>query len=138
MQKILTCMLLMLCLAGCGPAQPELHKVRGKVLFRQQPIADALITLHPMQGNLSPLPIGYTRADGQFEISWLGQGDGAPAGDYAITITWKQLIQQGEEKIRSGRNLLPANYADPQKTPWRCTVNQGENVLPVHEIKTAS
>jgi hypothetical protein len=135
MHKKLLDLVLILFLTGCGPVHPELHQVRGKVTFNQQPIADALVTLHPLQGNLSPLPIAYTRADGQFEISWLGQGDGAPSGDYAITITWKQLIQQGEEKVRSGKNLLPAKYADPQKTPWRCSIKPGENLLPVYDIK---
>ncbi|MBL8824140.1 MAG: hypothetical protein JNJ77_16260 [Planctomycetia bacterium] len=122
-------------LAGCSRARPEPHPVAGKVLFNGRPIADAMVTLHSVKNDVTPMPIAYTRADGQFDVSWLKQGDGAPVGEYAVTITWRQLVQRGEEKERSGRNQLPAHYADPQKTPWRCIIKPGKNVLPVHEIK---
>jgi len=135
MIRSLVLIMIIACLAGCGNARAEPHPVAGKVLFNGRPIAEALVTLHSLQNNVTPMPIAYTREDGQFDVSWLGQGDGAPEGEYAVTITWRQLIQQGEEKVRSGRNQLPANYADPKKTPWRCTIKAGKNVLPVHEIK---
>lgn len=124
-------------LIGCssGPERPVCYPASGRVLFENRPIAEARLTFHPLQGSVVPLPVATTGEDGQFQVTTWADHDGLPTGSYAVTIIWPQLVQQGEEKTRSGRNQLPTLYADPKRTPLRCTIKDGENKLPVFAIK---
>ena len=54
-------------------------------------------------------------------------GDGAPLGLYAATVEYRELVQEGDEQIRNGRNLLPARYANPETSQLRCAVQAGVN-----------
>lgn len=121
--------LLLLLMAGCSstPGRPACYPVKGTVQFQQQPLEEAQVTLHPVSGTITPLPTGITNRDGTFSITTWAANDGAPAGDYKVTVVWKQLVQQGEEKIRNGKNLLPAIYADPLRTPLKCSITTDAN-----------
>ena len=57
-------------------------------------------------------------------------GDGAPLGLYAATVEYRELVQEGDEQMRNGRNLLPARYANPETSGLRCEVQAGINELP--------
>lgn len=127
-----------LCLSsGCssGSGNPVCYPISGKVLFNQQPIAEAQVVLYPKTGSISPLPMGYTDEKGQFTITTWATGDGAPAGDYVVTVSWKALELKGEEKIRSGRQLLSMENTDPHRSPWKYTVKEGGNAPLVIDIK---
>lgn len=130
--------LLTLCICtGCssGPARPVCYPISGKVLLNKQPIAEAQITFHPKSGEVTPLPSGFTDETGQFTITTWATNDGAPAGEYVITISWKAQVVMGEEKVRSGRQLLAVENTDPKRSPWKCTVKEGENPPLVFDVK---
>lgn len=135
--RLLASLLCCLLLAGCqsGPARPVCQPVSGKVLFDNRPVPEAQLTFHPKQGTMELLPTAVTREDGQFQATTWAVKDGIPVGEYVVTIVWKQLVMQGEEKIRNGPNQLPAIYADPKKSPLRCTIKEGDNMLPTFELK---
>jgi len=109
--------------------------VKGRVLFEGRPIHEAEVVLHPQGQALLAKPLGYTDAQGWFTLSTMGSNDGAPTGSYVITVQWKQLIQTGEEKTRSGRNQLPAHYADEKRSKLRCEIKDGENELAVLQLQ---
>ncbi|MGI8979797.1 MAG: hypothetical protein ACR2FY_11285 [Pirellulaceae bacterium] len=123
-------------LAGCGgKTGPRCHPVEGRVLYQNQPLAEAMVVFHPLipPSEKVPQPIGNTDAAGRFEMTTLKSGDGAPAGEYAITIELREPRQIGEEVVRDGPNLLPPKYASPRDTPLRYKVVPGKNEVP--EIK---
>ena len=125
-------------LAGCGgESGPVCHPVRGQVRWNGQPLAEALVVFHPPVGGPAiSKPFAQTDSQGKFSLTTLQSGDGAPAGEYAITVELRELRQVGEEAVRDGRNLLPARFASPQESGLHHVVVVGENVVPPLEIPT--
>lgn len=110
--------------------------VKGKVLYRQQPVGEAMLVLHPTVPFpvTTPQPVAYANANGEFEFTTFQMADGAPSGDYTITVELREQRQIGEELVRDGRNLLPAHYSSPQSSPLRCKIVAGKNELPELEL----
>ena len=74
--------------AGCSRSGPALYPVRGKVLFEGQPARGATLVLHPLgnSGANAIEPRAFVDRDGGFEVFTYAAGDGAPAGEYAVTV----------------------------------------------------
>jgi hypothetical protein len=124
-------------IAGCGgTAGPVCHPVRGQVRWNGQPLAEAQVVFHPQfsADEKFPQPIGQTDAQGNFALSTFQPNDGAPEGQYVITVELRDLRQVGEETVRDGPNLLPGRFARPQESGLRHAVVMGENTVPVIEI----
>lgn len=118
-------------MGGCGGSKyPLCIPVSGKVLLNKQPVAEAQVTFHPKNGTLTTLPMAITNEKGEFTLTTFTERDGAPEGDYVVTVELKQLVQQGEERTRSGRNLLPGVYANSKKSALKATVKPG-NTAPI-------
>ena len=67
----------------------------------------------------------------QFTLSTYGPRDGAPAGEYLVTVEWWQARPT---KARDGDdsppiNRLPARYASAQASRLRVQVAEGTNEL---------
>ena len=123
----------LLLLTGCsGDVGPRCFPVKGQVLYQNQPLVEAMLVFHPVTAPAQafPQPIAHTDASGRFELTTLMTGDGAPLGEYAITIELREPRQVGEEIVRDGPNLLPPQYASPQSTPLRYKVIAGANEVP--------
>ena len=133
MTTIVRSAVLLVCLAGCArTARVVPHPVRGMVERSGAPVADATVIFHPD----APLPdgihnpIGITDASGNFDLTTLQQGDGAPAGEYRVTIELRAKRLAGEEHVRDGPHLLPEKYARPSTTPFRASVKPEANAIP--------
>ena len=95
-----------------------------------------MVVLHPIDGDVEGIqkPIAYTAADGTFSLTTIKQGDGAPLGQYAITVELRtQTI--GEEVVRNGPNLLPPKFAHPKTSMLRFAVNEGTNKIPTIDLE---
>jgi hypothetical protein len=117
---------------GCGSSGREpLYPVHGKVLFRGQPAAGALVVLHPAHGQKpgEVNPLGIVGKDGTFLIGSRMAKDGAAAGDYAVTIVWRE--QRDPEKYGDDAppDRLRNRYNDPRHAKWRVRVVPGKNEL---------
>ena len=66
-------------------------------------------------------------ADGSFELRTDPHGVGAPAGDYAVLITW--FPPRDENPNSNPKNKVPNKYSDPGKPLLKVTVKEGENTL---------
>lgn len=121
-------------LAGCGPTNelPPCYPVRGQVLQAGKPLADAIVMLHPVSVavEVRQKPVAYSDAEGRFSLTTYDSADGAPAGDYAVTVELRAPRMVGEEAVRDGRNLLPVRYSKPETSTLTCTIATGENDIP--------
>jgi hypothetical protein len=114
--------------AGCArsEAPPARHPVRGRVLFYGQPAAGVRLEFHAPGGETADRPGAVTAADGSFAVGTRACNDGAPAGEYAVTLHWPE--------VADGPDRLRGKYADPTTPRWRVTVQPGENTLPVIQL----
>ncbi len=132
-------------LPGCGSHEVATYPVQGQVIYKNKPVASAVVMLHPAgttDGTMAntpkavlQIPTGYCNEQGEFRISTRGAEDGAPAGDYVVTVELRAERLIGEEMVRDGQNLLPPRFAQAKSSPLRCTISIAENSLPPFELK---
>jgi len=128
---------LLACLACSGGLKPA----RGKVTYKGQPIKGAVVVFVPRDARSNPhRPSGVTGEDGSYSLT-TGTREGAPAGEYVVTVTWTEV----KDKPRKGkvsmadeeaeiRDRLKGRYADPATSTLRATVKGGSNTIPTLEL----
>jgi hypothetical protein len=128
--------MLLLCCAACGskdiPGRRPVHPVEGKVSWQNQPPVGALVVFHPLDGSApgdwpTGYPHGTVRSDGVFALSTYGHEDGAPAGEYAVTVQWHTSTSMEEED--SGGDRWQGRFSDPKTSGHRRRVQEGANFL---------
>jgi hypothetical protein len=137
-QAILAAVML-LSLNGCSGDSPAgIYPVRGRVLFNGKPPANALVTFHP-SGDAGPQalrPVGKVDEQGNFTLTSIKQGDGAPAGEYQVTVIWylARRTRPGSDDTVTA-NYLPAKYANAGTSHLTATVTPGSNDLKPFDLK---
>jgi hypothetical protein len=111
-------------LAGCGrPAieRPPTFQVRGRVFFGGKPATGARVLLWGLddQKLYGLCPHATVETDGTFRATTYKTGDGAPAGRYALTLTWPSLPAPGMD---DGPDRFRGRYADPSRPLVRVQV----------------
>jgi hypothetical protein len=125
--------------SGCSEegSKVPVFPVKGSVKFEGEPAAGAFVVFHPLSpakpGETPPRPSAQVQPDGTFELTTTSQADGAPAGEYAVTVQWTKLIKQGNDTL-AGPNVIPPIYAKPETTPWKVTVKDAPNQLDPYTI----
>jgi hypothetical protein len=111
------------------------------VKFKGQPAKGALVVLHPVNDTSAEAirPSGEVGEDGSFYLTSFQAGDGAPAGEYIVSITWmapaptKGLpARLGKPKEESDR--LGGRYSR-QLSNLRATIKPGKNSLEPFEVE---
>jgi hypothetical protein len=114
-------------LVGCGQNGPELHPVSGKVTADGRSLENATVVFHPVGGSAdAPKPRGKVGADGSFALTTHTAGDGAPPGEYRVTV---ELWLAGARPDEPPVNRLPEKYAKPESSGLTATVTTGPNEL---------
>jgi hypothetical protein len=126
--------LLSIAITGCGDAKPKqvpVFPAKGTITFKGEPTAGAVIGLHPKAPPTDqyPSPRASVGVDGSFKITTYAGGDGAPEGDYAVTVLWYKPIKNGND-VTSGPNVIPAKYMKAETTDIEVKIVAGENNLP--------
>jgi hypothetical protein len=127
---------LLLTLPGCKERRKPVFPVRGKVLdARGKPAAGALLTFHPAgaEDPGTPKPVAKVEEDGSFSLTTYAKGDGAPEGEYTVTLTWP--AQKKTPFDPEGGDRLKGAYANPRTSTIRFTVQQGENEVPPIQLR---
>jgi hypothetical protein len=140
------CVLSLCCLlAGCS-SSTKTYPVTGKVLVNGQPAGGAVVVLSLVSnpGTMDKKPSGIARDDGTFVLSTFGSEDGAPPGEYYVTVFWpaKPKGPGGQVKgfavdERSGDapDQLNGKYRDPKSSGLKVTIKAERNELPPFELK---
>ncbi len=127
------------CVAGCSHnSDKAVYPVRGRVLYRGQPVANAQVTFHPV-GHVKRetiRAIGKVDDRGYFALTSFKDGDGAVPGDYQVTVVWylAQPVRRGSDETVSA-NYLPDMYAHVETSRLTATVTPGNNDLPQFDLK---
>src|SRR5262245_37204373 len=102
-----------------GDGRRPVFPVHGQVRFEDKPTPGALVIFHPLNDPdpRAPRPVARVEADGSFAPTTYRTDDGAPAGEYAVTITWvKETDNQNapKEEQKPPHNNLPDRYGNPE------------------------
>jgi hypothetical protein len=111
----------------------SVYAVTGTVLFEGQPAEGATVVLHPEDRSLTIRPRGVVDADGSFELTTYLPRDGAPVGEYVVTIDWRKPVEADGEFL-PGPNLLPDALASAATTKLRASIPRGGGELEAFEI----
>jgi hypothetical protein len=134
--------------AGCrrGVTRLPVTPVAGKVLFQGKPVAGARVLLIPLnRGDQDvALPRGTTGSDGMFKLTTYAPEDGAPAGEYTVSLTWKGPQQgaadtkgDGDRPLVGGVQLdyFKNRYKDPKTSGLRLKIEPGAAELSPINLK---
>lgn len=135
--RFLTAGALIVAVAGCGGNKgPVLYAVAGSVRINGQPAKDVNVMFTPVSPipGLNELlsPSAVTAEDGSFRLMSFKPGDGAPAGDYQVTINYPM---NRFNKHLSGIDRLKGKFANPKTSGLTAKVEPKSNSLPTFEIK---
>jgi len=125
----------------------ELHPAVGSVTVDGVPAKNARVILHRLDSAtlsgripgdpklIRPNPQGDCDENGQFQVYTYTPYDGAPVGEYLVTVSWTDPEARG----RDGENypeLLPSRFQNPRESGLKATIVEGANVLDPIVIKT--
>jgi hypothetical protein len=84
--------------------------------------------------------MGLTQTDGTFFVNTFGGGDGAPAGQYKVLMSWAAPPTRGggdrDGGPPPGADRFQGRYNNLEKTPFTVDVKSGTNELPPFELKS--
>lgn len=126
--------------AGCSGT--GLVPTTGKATLKGKGIKGAVVVFHPKDATItSQRPSGVTDENGAFSLT-TGPENGAPPGDYVVTITWPEEPKAAKGKGFSTENTqeeapdrLERKYADPKTSKLTATVNSGATTVPTFELE---
>src|SRR5690606_6356929 len=104
--------------SGCGgDDRVKLYPAAGSVTVKGQPAEGAEVVLFAVDESLrgpgNPLPNGVVGPDGKFSLGSYGVGDGAPTGEYQVTIVWPEEVKASPNNPERppARDRLNSRYA---------------------------
>jgi hypothetical protein len=121
---------------GCGgDGRPATVAAGGRVTFNKTVApAGALVVFHPadpaVEKRIGGKPFARVRDDGTFALTTYAEGDGAPPGEYAVTIDWRPPPKDakftiGDAGAAAGPSKLNAKYTNPQQPTLTAAVTAG-------------
>jgi hypothetical protein len=128
---------LSLVLSGCTQnTKIPTYPVEGEVFVAGKPAAGATIVFYPKGENTPPVcPNTVVEPNGSFRLTSFTALDGAPEGEYVVTVTWAPTVQRDGETYLTGPDKLRGRYANRTTTTLRATVQNGTNKIPRFDLK---
>jgi hypothetical protein len=105
------------------------------VLVNDRPAARAHVILHPLDDPdpHAMRPHGDVGPDGRFQLTTYQSNDGAPAGQYAVTVVWPTPARSPDDE--EGADRLRGRYSDPKRTTLKVQVEAQSNELDPFRLK---
>jgi hypothetical protein len=114
----LSTLALCIVVAGCGfrdPSMPELVSVTGTVTLDDKPLRGAIVTFLPTSEQQGGGAVGFTDADGKYNLQTVHGGAGCPRGVFRIAIS-KMVMPDGSD-IPPGANIDEMEVGTREKLP---------------------
>jgi hypothetical protein len=123
---------------GCGDRTPRIpvFPTGGTVLSAGRPAANAIIVFHPVGPTATPaggqeIASSATETDeeGRYRLTTYMADDGAPAGDYVVTVLpHAPSVEDGDGRVRPPAvSAALARYTDPATSPFKASIKPGDN-----------
>jgi hypothetical protein len=113
--------------SGNEPYRKPTTKVTGKITIDgsapNPPAQVECVADSGMDANHPTLSRCDTKEDGSFEIATYQQGDGVPAGDYALIFTWKPFNVMSRDY---GPDKFKGKYAKKEDPAHKFTIKEGD------------
>lgn len=104
-------------------------------MVKGKPAAGAFVLFIPVNepaDSPDPRPRAEAGSDGAFVLNTYEDKDGAPAGEYVVTVTWPGgVLPDGREEPA---DKLLGRYESAAKSKLRATVKEGPNDLPPFQL----
>jgi hypothetical protein len=98
------------------------------------PPAGALVVFHPVSADrekqVGGKPFAKVKEDGTFTLTTYTEDDGAPEGEYGVTVDWRTQPKEGKFSFGEGgggASRLTPKYGNPQQPVLRATVKKGDS-----------
>lgn len=110
---------------------PNLHAVEGKVLVDGEPAENLNIAFHPLDAGKNPFfPVGRTNSKGIFHLMTRRDADGAPVGEYCVTLVWPDgAIDECDCPDPSLHDRLKGLYAKADESRFQVRVSSAGNLF---------
>jgi hypothetical protein len=131
-------LLLTACIAGCHDPEPSVFETHGTLTINGLPVSNASLALHRIDGDAAAAcPVAITRDDGTFNLTTRAPADGAPPGDYVVTLIWhddSKPVDECECTDPLQHDLLKGRFADAHTSQLRATIRRAKNDLLIEAI----
>jgi hypothetical protein len=124
---------------GKGDGRVKVYPAQGKVLVRGTPAEGAIVFFFPA-GDAKrpgiPAPNGTTDSQGVYKLSTYEADDGAPEGDYQVSISWPEPLPPNvRESVTGPKDRLGNRFSDPQKSKLTAKVAGGGGEIPAFALQ---
>ena len=106
------------------------HPTKGIVLFDGSPVPGARVALNQFDAKgekVSQVADGFTEGDGRFVLSTYKAWDGAPVGEFVVTVVNREVYY--DDRGQPGVNRLPTRYASAKTSDLKASIKLGRNEL---------
>lgn len=123
-------------LSGCRGGKMPVIPVTGELHLKGRdgkltPMSGAALVLNPTENEdrLPAFPRAKVKEGGTFEVGTYGENDGAPEGEYVVTLEWRKTTKPKYDymvKEVQGDDILRGAYSNRKTSKLRVTVKAGE------------
>jgi hypothetical protein len=121
---------------GCSDGKKKVYPVKGRVVDAEgKPAVGAVVILRDVSvADEGPnRPTGRVGEDGEFRLTYYTEGDGAPEGEYAVTLIWPTPRKSPFEP--EGNDRYAGKFASPQSPLTRFRVERSPaNEIPLIQL----
>ena len=130
----------LLCVMGCGDSFPtKVYPVEGRLMIAGKPAGGPNMVFHAIDRRIVSRPVAITESDGSFRLMTYALDDGIPAGEYVVTIFWRDKPirdEEPEEEDLVKHDRSRALFGTSTKSHLRATVRHGPNDLLIQADQT--
>ncbi len=133
MLKLKIVSMAILFLAGCGGGvnRDATYAVKGKIIYKGSPVAQANVMFVPENGR----PASGTSDDqGEFTLTTYSNNDGAQSGEHQVLIT-KLEPASPSDPYATRKSLIPEKYGELKTSPLKQSIKAGDNPEITIELK---
>jgi hypothetical protein len=110
----------------------------GRAVLGGKPMPGALIVLQPTwtKEPVFPQPRAVVNDDGSFVLGTYNKDDGAPVGEYRVSVQWlvKRVQREEVEGSTLPTNVLPPRYGKFDTSGLTAVIQEGDNDIPAFQL----